>query len=184
MQMLRSARMSFGDLIRAWIECTSGQLTGKAHQLKARELLDIIWDDDLLPLFEQTDTFQERVTGSTVKVIYSELGQLQQNTRTFGRYDPSVNVEDINFDNAYNEIKEHGPMLLRVIEGSSLAERVDKHVRKERPGCAVTITAMLSLGRARNSANFFARVLGIYFHGSGVRRRVISTLQGLGLVES
>jgi len=60
-QMLRHAHMSFGELIRAWIECTSGEPTGKARQFKARQLLDIIWDD-MLPLFEKTDTFQERVT--------------------------------------------------------------------------------------------------------------------------
>ena len=92
MQMLRHARMSFGDLIRAWIECTPGAPTGKARQLKARQVLDIIWDDDMMPLFEKTDTFHERVTDSTVKVIRLELRQLQQNTRVFGRYDPSVNV--------------------------------------------------------------------------------------------
>jgi hypothetical protein len=71
-QMLRHAHMSFGELIRAWIECTPGEPTGKARQFKARQLLDIIWDD-MLPLFEKTDTFQERVTDSTVKVIQSEL---------------------------------------------------------------------------------------------------------------
>ena len=60
-QMLCHAHMSFGELIRAWIECTPGEPTGKARQFKARQLLDIIWDD-MLPLFEKTDTFQERVT--------------------------------------------------------------------------------------------------------------------------
>ena len=148
------------------------------------QVLGIIWDDDMLPLFEKTDTFQERVTDSTVKVIQLELGRIQQNTRTFGRYDPSMNIEEINFKEVYNEIEEHGPRLLRVIDGSALAQRADKHIRKDKPGRVVTITSILSLGYAQKSANCFARVLGIYLHGSGVRRRVISTLQGLGLVES
>jgi len=184
MEMLRHAHMSFGDLIRAWIECTPGAPTGKARQIKAQQLVDIIWDDDMLPLFEKTDTFKERVTDSTVRVIQSELKQLQQNTRAFGKHDPSVNIEELNFEKVYDEIEEHGPRLLHVIEGSSLAQRTDKHIRKDKPGRAVAITAMLSLGHAQKSANFFTRVLGIYLHGSGVRRRVISTLQGLGLVES
>jgi hypothetical protein len=68
--------------------------TGKARQLKARQLLDNIWDDYMLPLFEKTDTFQERITDSTVKVIQSELKQLQEKTRAFGKYDPSVNIEE------------------------------------------------------------------------------------------
>jgi hypothetical protein len=133
------------------------------------------------PLFEKTDTFQERVTDSAIKVIQSELKQVQQNTR---KYDPSANIEEIDFQKVYSEIEEHGPSLLRFIEGSSLAQRADKYTRKDRPSRAVTITAILSLGRAQKSANLFTRVLGIYLHGSGVRRRVISTLQGLGLVES
>jgi hypothetical protein len=184
MQMLRHAHMSFGDLIRAWIECTPGAPTGKARQMKAQQLVDIIWDDDMLPLFEKTDIFKDRITDSTVRVIQSELTQLQQNSRAFGKHDPSVNIEDINFEKVYDEIEAHGPRLLRVIEGSSFAQRADKHIRKDKPGRAVAITAMLSIGHAHNSANFFTRVLGIYLHGSGVRRRVISTLQGLGLVES
>jgi hypothetical protein len=133
----------------------------------------------MLLSFEKTDTFHERVIDSTVRVIRSELRQLQENTRAFGRYDPSVRIDEINFADVYDEIEEHGPRLLCVIEGSSLAERVDKHIRKDKPGRAVTITTILNLSRARESANFFARVLGIYLHGSGVRRRVISTLQGL-----
>lgn len=95
---------------------------------------------------------------------------------------PSANIEEIDFQKVYSEIEEHGPSLLRFIEGSSLAQRADKYTRKDRPSRAVT--AILSLGRAQKSANLFTRVLGIYLHGSGVRRRVISTLQGLGLVES
>jgi hypothetical protein len=73
----------------------------------------------MLLLFEKTDTFHERVTDSTVRVIRSELRQLQENIRAFGRYDPSVRIDEINFTDVYDEIEEHGPRLLRVIEGSS-----------------------------------------------------------------
>ena len=115
-----------------------GEPTGKAHQLKARQLLDIIWDDDMLPLFENTDTFQESVTDSTAKVIRSELKQLQQNTRAFGKYDPTVKcIEEVDSGKVYNEIEVHGPRLLRLIEESSLAQRTDKYIRKDSPGRAV-----------------------------------------------
>jgi hypothetical protein len=117
MQMLRNAHMSFGELIRAWIECTPGTPTGKARQLKAQQLIDIIWDDDMLPLFEKIDTFLERITDSTVKVIQSELKQLQEKTRAFWKYDPSVNIEEVNFEKVYNEIEEHGPRLLSCSTG-------------------------------------------------------------------
>ena len=81
-------------------------------------------------MFENTDTFQERVTDNTVKVIQSELKELQQNTRAFGKYDPSVDIEEVNFKKVYNEIEEHAPWLLDIIEGSSLPQRMDKHIRK------------------------------------------------------
>ena len=82
----------------------------------------------MLSLFEKTDTFQERVTDSTIKVIRSELG------------------EHINFEDVYREIEEHGPNLSRLIDGSSLCQMLDKHIRQDQPGRIVTITAMLSLG--------------------------------------
>lgn len=47
-------------------------------------------------------------------------------------------------------------------------------------GMMTLLQLQLCYGRARESANFFTRALGVHLHGSGVRRRVISTLQGLG----
>jgi len=47
--------------------------------------------------------------GQSLEVQKMVLFQyLQQNTRAFGRYDPSVNIEGINFENVYNEIEVHG----------------------------------------------------------------------------
>jgi hypothetical protein len=54
------ARSSKSDkvnyIIIWWGHRLPGEPTGKARQFKARQLLDIIWDD-MLPLFEKTDTF-------------------------------------------------------------------------------------------------------------------------------
>lgn len=71
-----------------------------------------------------------------------------------------MDIEEINFKKVYNEIEKYS------MEGSSLAQRVDKHIQK---GRAVTIAAMLSLSHAKKSSDLFTRVLGIYLHGSGVQ---------------
>jgi hypothetical protein len=55
--ILRRSGLSFGDLIRAWIESAPGKATGKARQAKAKQVIDIIWNDDMLPLFEEIETF-------------------------------------------------------------------------------------------------------------------------------
>jgi hypothetical protein len=180
--MLRRSHTTFANLVRAWIESTPGEPTGRARQQRAKQLLDLIWDEDMLPLFERTDTFQERVTDSTIKVVRSELKELQKKVLVFGKYDISTNVEDINFVEVHREIEEHGPNLSRLIDEAAICQRSNQP-RQEQPGRIVTITAMLGLGRARQSANFLTRALGVYLHSSGVRRRVINTLHGLGIVD-
>ena len=53
------------DLIKLWIRKTPGRMTGKRHQEKAKQLLDLIWgNEDMLALFSRTESFAERVAGS------------------------------------------------------------------------------------------------------------------------
>ena len=84
-------------LVKRWlvIEDTAGDDRGRLRQGKAKQLLDLIWDDEdgLLPLFEKTETFQERVTTSTVKIIRSDLSMLSKEVKTFGKFDSSANLE-------------------------------------------------------------------------------------------
>jgi hypothetical protein len=45
------------------------------------------------------------------------------------------------------------------------------------------IASILLLKFARNSPNSFSRMLGLYLQGSGIKRRVIAVLHGLGVIE-
>ena len=83
----------------------------------------------MLPLFERTDTFQERVTDSTIKVIRLELKELQKKVLVFRTYDTLTNVEDINFMEVHHEIKEHSPNLSHLIDEAAFCQRPDKHIR-------------------------------------------------------
>jgi hypothetical protein len=94
-RVLRQSHQSFILLVKTWIEDTAGDDRGRLRQGKAKQLLDLIWDDEdgLLPLFEKTETFQERVATSTVKIIRSELSMPSKEVKTFGKFDSSANLE-------------------------------------------------------------------------------------------
>ena len=46
------------------------------------------------------------------------------------------------------------------------------------------ITALVTRLRARKRENFLPKVIGVYLQGSGVKRRVIDTLAGMGLFDT
>jgi hypothetical protein len=46
------------------------------------------------------------------------------------------------------------------------------------------ITSMVCSAQARNRSNFFSSIMDLYLMGSGVKRRVIETLSGLGICHS
>jgi hypothetical protein len=55
--------------------------------------------------------------------------------------------------------------------------------REEEEGYLAMLASILLLKASRNTANRFARMLGLYLHASGVKRRVIEVLDGLGVTE-
>ena len=127
------------------------------------------------------------MVNSTVKIVRSELKDLTSNVVAFGQYDATTSLNKMDLVETVKEIEENAPNLAHFIDSVAGNQRMDhanRHIRQEQPGRIVTITAMLSLGRARKSANMFSRALGVYLHGSGVRRRVLSTLHGLGMINS
>ena len=61
-------------------------MTGKRHQEKAKQLLDLIWgNEDMLAPFSRTESFAD---------------VLRENTRFFGKYDSTVNIDDMDFNEA------------------------------------------------------------------------------------
>lgn len=99
-RVLRKSHQTFSDLIKAWIHDTPGDnCHGPLRQRKAKQIVDLIWQDEngLLPLFEKTESFNERVATSTVKVIRSELDVLNTSVKAFGRFggDNLPNVRDL-----------------------------------------------------------------------------------------
>jgi hypothetical protein len=63
-----------------------------------------------------------------------------------------------------------------------LASNTKGEYHREEEECYLAMLILL-LKSSRNTANHFARMLGLYFHASGVKRRVIEVLDGLGGTE-
>ena len=102
--ILHSSGMTWVDLIELWIRETPGQMTGKCHQEKAKQPLDLIWGNkDMLALFSRTEPFAERVAGSAAQVVQAEVDVLRENTRFFGKYDSMVNIDDMDFNEAVDD---------------------------------------------------------------------------------
>jgi hypothetical protein len=177
--------MSWVDLIELWIRETPGQMTGIRHQEKAKQLLDLIWgNEDMLALFSRTESFAERVTGSAARIIQAEVDFLRENTRFFGKYDSTANIDEIDFSEAVDEVKSNAPNLTQLITIAS-ERRWDRPLKKEPSSSHLALIAStLSIRRTKRSGNFLARSLGVYMYTSGVPRRVISILQELGVIDA
>jgi hypothetical protein len=178
--------MTWADLIELWIRETPGQMTGKRHQEKAKQLLDLIWGkEDMLALFSRTESFAERVAGSAAQVIQAEVDILRENTRFFGKYDSSTtsNIDEMDFNEAVYEVKSNAPNLTQIVTVAS--ESRWRHRKKDPSSVPLALIAsILSTRRAKQSGNFLARNIGVYIYTSGVPRRVISVLQKLGVTDS
>jgi hypothetical protein len=184
--MIRSSGMTWVDLIELWIRDTPGQMTGKRHQEKAKQVLDLIWgNENMLALFSRTESFAERVTGSAARVVQAEVDVLRENTRFFGKYDSTANLDEIDFSEAADEVKTNAPNLTQLITIASERRWDYRPSKKEPNSCPLALIAsILGTRRAKLSGNFLARSLGVYMYTSGVPRHVVSVLQRLGIIDS
>ena len=142
-------------------------------------------ENGFLPLFEQTESFKERVVESTTKIIRSELDVLNKKVKAFGGFDPTTNPEDLDLQNLFKQIKDDAPNTFQLLHSAAENKRrQDQYKRYNDHGRIITIVSMLSLWRAKITANSFARTLGLYLYTGGVPRRVLTLLNNLGFTDS
>jgi hypothetical protein len=186
-RILRQSHQSFNDFIKAWMHDTAGDTDyGPLRQKKAKKILDLIWQDEneLLPLFENTESFKERVVKSTVKIIRSELQVLNKKVKAFGRFDPTANPEELDLQGVIGSIKEHARNTFQLLHHAAENQRRDKYKRHDNHGRVLTLVSILSLGRAQTTSNSFGRILGLYLYTAGVPRRALTLLNNLGITDS
>ena len=184
-RVMRQSHISFCQLIKSWIEDTLGETTGPLRRKKAKQILDLIWEEEngLLPLFEKTESFPERVMASAASIIRSDLATLNRHVREFGQWDSTTNLEEVELSETLRKIERHAPNTLYLLEHAADNQRL-RRSKNEYHSRTIIIIAILSVGRARNSANFLTKSLGLYLYTSGVSQRVLTTLNGLGVIES
>jgi hypothetical protein len=112
-------------------------------------LLDLIWGDGengLLPLFERTESFQERVATSTVKVIRSELSTLNiKEVRMFGKFiNLSANLEEFSLHQILRSIEKFAPVTFQVIDLIAENQRPGRSETKHPHGRIIAITYYLN----------------------------------------
>lgn len=123
----------------------------------------------MLPLFEKTESFPERVMASAVDIIRSDLATLNRHVREFGKRDSNANLEEVDLSETLRKIESHAPNTFFLLEHAADNQR-SRTIKNEYNNRIISLIAILSVGRARNSANFLTKSLGLYLYTSGVSR--------------
>jgi hypothetical protein len=107
----------------------------------------------------------------------------------FNKFDHSTSMEKVDFFQVSEKIKSTAPTWTALLEKLMSNQRQGWSSYKGSGNSKIVqqqlylITSIICRSRARHTANFFAKMLGIYLLGSGVKRRVIEVLAGLGLCD-
>jgi hypothetical protein len=135
------------------------------------------------PTERSPETPLKRIAISTAKVIRSELDVLNTRVKVFGRFD--LNPEELNLRDVLRGIKEHAPNTFRLLNQAAESRKRQGQDEEHDPhGRIVTVVSILGLGRARITANYFARTLGLYLYTAGIPRRALTPLNNLGVTDS
>jgi hypothetical protein len=180
--LLRQWGWSFHRLVFEYLESENGH-RGNRKKKKVGDLLVPLLEDKEVQeeLVDRADIHTTLIT-CTIRCIRKELRQLQLQRGPFNTWTPDIEFQDVDLENTAKFVQQHGPLLFRLIEGISAPNREERS-RDPHGGRAVIVTSIFLLGFARNSANGFARLLGLHLQALGVKRRVLSFLHGLGLID-
>jgi len=184
---LRSIRWSFSQFLLIW--------AGAADNIQETEIL---LDHRLLRTQEQRREALDRAIGRiqayenllpsqpTISTIADEIDALIGRDY-FKRFEHRSNPEDINFADASRLVETYAPTwysLLRVVLSNQRAHRGSYTAKAQTDIIAnrlYTITSIVCHSRAKKRANELPSLLSVYLLGSGVKRRVIESLSGLGI---
>jgi hypothetical protein len=171
MKELRVRRIGVGTFIRAWIEQHDSQRTRRVHILRTFASKDPVSDG----------TFETLVTRELDGLVDQPF---------FNRFKEEGRAEDIRYAGAHEELERSAPIwhgfLMRVLRHSrahrpSYAQRKDLTPLQLK---AYLITSVICRARATKNSNYLSKTLGLYMLSSGVKRRVIEVLNGLGIYDS
>lgn len=123
---------------------------------------------------------------TSVELCSAELNELIK-LPLFAKFDPAMDIERLDYAQAIQLIQETTPTwynFLRSIMVNTRAPRTSFSAQDKKGAVdrrIFTVTSMACFSRAKHSSNVLPSCLDLYLLGSGVHRRVIETLAGLGL---
>lgn len=126
------------------------------------------------------------IADSVFSTMEREIDSLIGKTH-FGIFNPADQLDIIDFQEAFKTIQTTAPMWHKLSTNFLRNARAHckgyavQHQTNEIPRRLFTITSIICHSRAKKRSNYFASLLDAYFIGSGVKRRVIETVSGLGL---
>lgn len=121
-------------------------------------------------------------------ILAKEFNNLR-GSKHFQRFTEDVDPEKLDFSDVGTVIKEKAPIwnaLIRSLMSNQSLQWRSNHADKEKQHELHTkrlylLTAVISFTRSRNTSNFFQGATSLYFHGLGVKQRVVQYLSHMGL---
>jgi hypothetical protein len=188
-QLLYEWSWSFSDLVGYWIIHNDGARGERSHQKRVKILRALLTDDSNATVKAMRDDSlwmdsMEIATTLLVQEMHTEFKELRQR-HIFGQWSAEEDVKNIDLSKAGKELSQNAPIFRNfMIElASNTRSGGGEYQREEEEGYLVMLASILLLKASRNTANRFARMLGLYLYGSGVKRRAIEVLDGLGVIE-
>lgn len=126
---------------------------------------------------------------SPLDTIHSELDALV-GAPWFNNYEGGSTVGELNLDGSWAGMTETAPTWASFLDQALCNRRGawDSYKTKKkdtpRKEVAYFVTSIILRQRARKRSNYLLKMLGMYLHSSGTKRRVINTLSGLGMCDS
>jgi hypothetical protein len=151
---------------------------------KSKDLIMALLKDEVFfKMFEEVEELHDTLIDLVIRLLRAELDDLQKKTAIFGSFNKDMEFNNLDMEKSRELVQQHAPLLFQLVEGLSQQSRLRGNPRIRHTGRAVLIASIFSLGRARNTANCFARLLGVHLQGLGVKRNVLSLLHGFGIID-
>jgi hypothetical protein len=185
-ETLKQLRWSFEELVEAWVGIDGADFCLPRMRRYYRQKDRRAAFSRSLQVLKSHDICQEESIASRCAL---ELDTLVSKS-PFSKYELSMNLDQLDFAQAVKTIEDTAPTwhgILQQLLGnthqkqpsySSFGRWEAVHRRM------FTITSMVCFSRTRKNSNILSSCLDVYLLGSGVHRRVIETLHGLGLCHS
>lgn len=182
--ILKTSGFSFERFLKAWASPT--RLTDPKYRSSTQRVSMLLEAIGEIPVLEE---WKWRV--QLVDNLKQELRNLLR-SRYFGKSSlPPTDIETIDFTTVAQDIEQCAPNwyklmtdLLRNERGQQESYGTHTNADGKTIQTLIMITSMVCHSRAPVRSNFFPALISTYCHGNGVKRRVIDTLQGLGITTS